>query len=350
MKKLFCVIFSFILLLCGCGDIDTVAIPQVFSSAEEIWAVDASECVPQDASEVEPSEQYWTLEDYHNAADAVVLVQPTSVDSQQATVTIVDRLDSGLRTRSELTILVSPDDLPLLTTNRYLLFLVEEGDSYGILGRFVEHSGYLFHQAFSSVKLKPRRTQQVLDDIYPSEVVCGEPPYRLDFNDPDQFRDYLALESLPAEEFAALEEEDSNVSQSQNKGNYDRFLSTIRPMLFPTVLADPTMEITVDDPGPRPEFYIGPAASNDLWWRIHLKWLWNGELTDDVQTYGRRLDWDGPECWEYTDVLAEPLSEQSFYLSFGDYGFHIYIYGGTREAALTFLENLEFRPLEELFA
>jgi len=353
MKKFWICLLLALLTGCGTPTEEAAFSGSVFTSAEEVYAVDLEETYPESLGK--GGKNYRNLEALAGDADAVVLGCAMSVKkngSGIATEFVVQESWQGSPWKGALITVCEKGGIPPMEPDRtYLLFLQGEYPEYSLCGavqgRFVERNGYLFQQTWKNRKIPetPARTEKLEDAVYwlqphPADDLDG-PPWTLDFENGDALKQFLIAAECP-EAYTRWLEENWMVHKGMLSGieEASEIAEALRKLPLPTLAAD----LPVD---------VYPDYDRDYVQIVHR----NGEKTCritipmEAQTveagkYDRLVEAENFQVlYDRTDVLLETETCHHYMGQVNDCQLSFGLWGYEKEEALQFLKALQFKTL-----
>ena len=357
MKKLWLLLL--LVLLTGCGAPGTqLQLPEgVFTSAEEIYAVDRAETYPEAPGE--PAEIYDSLEALTEAADEIVLGCAKSVEKNGSEITTdfltTESWKGSLREGLSFTVREEKGIAPMEPEETYVLFLQGEYPEYrlcgAVQGRFVEHRGYLFQQTWGSLKLPdaPARTASLANAVSRLQPMptCGPygPPWIWSFENVYAVKDFIKA-AEGAETCTRWIEENGAIHGGllHDTEQAASIAAALKQLPFPAIAEDLCLPVDVY-PGYGRDYVetVHRDGEKLCWITIYME-----AETVEAGTYGRPVEAENFQVlFDQTDVLLQEKTNWHYVGQAGGYRISFSLRNYEQEEALQFLRELQFEPLGE---
>ena len=357
MKKIWICLLLALLTGCGTPTEEAAFSGSVFTSAEEVYAVDLEETYPESLGK--GGKNYRNLEALAGDADAVVLGCAMSVKkngSGIATEFVVQESWQGSPWKGALITVCEKGGIPPMEPDRtYLLFLQGEYPEYSLCGavqgRFVERNGYLFQQTWKNRKIPetPARTgnmESMVSMLVPSKT-CGPygVPRILRFENVEALQLFITAVETP-ESCAQWIEDNQNIHAGVLY-NYEDALDIVEKLKnvpFPAIVEELELPVHV-----YPEYGWEHVEITNRDGEKNCQITISFEKkTVDVGRYGRQVEADNFRVlYDRTDVLSDQNSRRIYVGQVDGHRVSVDLRKYEPEEALRFVKSLEFETLSE---
>lgn len=363
MEKLW-ICLLLLMLLTGCGAVETVHpfSAAVFTSAEEVYAVDRQETYEKASGKT--GKYFNDLEALAAAADEIVLGCAVSVEQNAL------RPSSGAVTefrvqevwkgslRESFTITVREDGVlpPMEPDGTYLLFLEGEFPEEHRLcspsqGRFVERNGYLFQQTWKNRKIPeaPARTSDLENAVYrlqphPYDDKMG-PPWIMEFADVDAVKAFV--DASESQETCSHWIEENGPVHSGWLSDFEEaseIAAVLKRLPFPSLAEELGLPVDVY-PGYGRDYIEIVKRNGEKICRITI---YMEADTVEAGKYGRPVETENFDVlFDQTDVLRETKTNWYYAGQVDGYRLSFSLMGYEQEETLQFLRSMRFERLSE---